>query len=81
MGRPGPGGSRVFASLATDEVHVSESGLVVVDVAAVDGQSAFALQEALASLWAATAVERTTRDVGRPGVRLRCSSGMRQAPG
>jgi len=60
---------------------VWEPGLVVVDVAAVDGQTASALQEALASLWAATAVERTTRDVGRPGVRLRCYLGMRQAPG
>ncbi|MFC8393571.1 MULTISPECIES: DUF6207 family protein [unclassified Streptomyces] len=65
---------------AINEVHVSEPGLVVVDVAAADDQTAFAFQEALASLWATTAVERAIRDVGQPGVRLRCYLDMRQAP-
>ena len=65
---------------AINEVHVSEPGLVVVDVAAADDQTAFAFQAALASMWTATAVERTTRDVGQPGVRLRCYLDMRQCP-
>ncbi|MFC5200365.1 MULTISPECIES: DUF6207 family protein [Streptomyces] len=63
---------------AINEVHVSESGLVVVDVAAADDQTAFAFQAALTGMWAATSVERTTRDPGQPGVRLRCYLDMRQ---
>nr|BFD88594.1 DUF6207 family protein [Streptomyces sp. Xyl84] len=63
-----------------NEVHVSEPGLVVVDVAAADDQTAFAFQSALASMWATTLVERTTRDPGQPGVRLRCYLDMRQQP-
>ncbi|MEU6672456.1 DUF6207 family protein [Streptomyces sp. NPDC046727] len=65
---------------AINEVHVSEPGVVVVDVVAADDQTAFAFQQALASMWATTAVERTTRDAGQPGVRLRCYLDMRQAP-
>ncbi|CAM5305302.1 DUF6207 family protein [Streptomyces griseomycini] len=55
-----------------NEVHVSEPGLVVVDVAAADDRTAFTFQEALASLWTSTAVERTTHVPGQPGVRVRC---------
>ncbi|MEU8936092.1 DUF6207 family protein [Streptomyces sp. NPDC048409] len=66
---------------AINEVHVAESGLVVVDVAAADDQTAFAFQTALAAMWAATSVERTTRDPGQPGVRLRCYLDMRQRLG
>ncbi|MDA5147597.1 DUF6207 family protein [Streptomyces sp. AD681] len=55
-----------------NEVHVSEPGLVVVDVAAADDETAFAFHTALAARWATTSVERTTRDPGQPGVRLRC---------
>ncbi|QTD95728.1 DUF6207 family protein [Streptomyces cyanogenus] len=62
------------------EVHVSEPGLVVVDIAAADDQTAFAFHSALASMWATTAVERTRRDPGQPGVRLRCYLDMRQQP-
>lgn len=61
-----------------NEVHVSEPGLVVVDVAVADDQTAFAFQTTLSSMWAATSVERTTRDPGQPGVRLRCYLDMRQ---
>ncbi|MFF3000087.1 DUF6207 family protein [Streptomyces sp. NPDC057950] len=63
---------------AINEVHVAESGLVVVDVAAADDQTAFAFHEALALMWAATSVERTIRDPGQPSVRLRCYFDMRQ---
>ncbi|MEU7406733.1 DUF6207 family protein [Streptomyces sp. NPDC044948] len=61
-----------------NEVHVSEPGLVLVDVAAADDETAFALHAALAARWATTAVERTTRDAGMPGVRLRCYLDLRQ---
>ncbi len=65
---------------AINEVHVSEPGLVVVDVVAADDRTAFAFQETLASLWATTAVERATREAGRSGVRLRCYLDMRRPP-
>ncbi|MER6465779.1 DUF6207 family protein [Streptomyces sp. NPDC001228] len=63
---------------AINEVHVSEPGLVVVDVAAADDRTAFAFQAVLTGMWAATSVERTTRVPGQPGVRLRCYLDMRQ---
>ncbi|WP_234342686.1 DUF6207 family protein [Streptomyces sp. NRRL B-3648] len=31
-------------------------------------------------MWATTAVERTSREPGQPGVRLRCYLDMRQQP-
>ncbi|MFI9379350.1 DUF6207 family protein [Streptomyces parvulus] len=63
-----------------NEVHVSEPGLVVVDVAAADDATAFTFHAVLASLWAATSVERTFRSAGQPGVRLRCYLDIRQGP-
>ncbi|MYS75484.1 hypothetical protein GTY88_34470 [Streptomyces sp. SID5926] len=69
---------------AINEVHVSEPGLVVVDVAAADDETAFAFHTALVARWATTWVERTRRDAGQPGVRLRCYLDLRQpmdAPG
>ncbi|MFC8001057.1 DUF6207 family protein [Streptomyces rochei] len=69
---------------AINDVHLSEPGLVVVDVAAADDETAFAFHTALAARWATTSVERTTREAGQPGVRLRCYLDLRQpitAPG
>ncbi|MEU3247495.1 MULTISPECIES: DUF6207 family protein [unclassified Streptomyces] len=48
-----------------NEVHVAESGLVVVDVAADDDETAFAFQEALAAIWA-----ETSSVMGIPVVRV-----------
>lgn len=59
-------------------MHVSEPGLIVVDVAAADDETAFAFHTALAARWATASVERTTREAGQPGVRLRCYLGLRQ---
>jgi hypothetical protein len=63
-----------------NEVHVSRPGLVVVDVAAADEATALAFQRLLADRCAtATATaQRTTRDVGQPGVRLRCYLDLRR---
>ncbi|MCG8970256.1 DUF6207 family protein [Streptomyces sp. CL12-4] len=61
---------------AINDVHVSEPGLVVVDVAAADDETAFAFHAALAARWATTSVERTTRDAGQAG--LRCYLDLRQ---
>ncbi|MFF4402294.1 DUF6207 family protein [Streptomyces sp. NPDC001480] len=58
--------------------HVVEPGLVVVDVAAADDDTAFAFQEALAGRPATATDDRTTRVPGEPGVRPRCYLDLRQ---
>ncbi|MER7178536.1 DUF6207 family protein [Streptomyces hyaluromycini] len=60
------------------ETHVSEPGLVVVDVAAADDATALAFQQLLADRWATSPAQYTTRDAGEPGVRLRCYLDLRQ---
>lgn len=64
-----------------NEVHVSEPGLVVVDVAAADDATALAFQQLLADRWATATAEHTTRNAGEPGVRLRCYLDLRQPVG
>lgn len=66
-----------------DEVHVARPGLIVLDIAAADDQTATALafQEAISGRWATATAERTTREPGRPGMRLRCYLNLRQEPG
>ncbi|MFE9942022.1 DUF6207 family protein [Streptomyces hirsutus] len=44
--------------------HLAESGLVVVDVAAADNDTAFAFQAALAGRWATATADRTARAPG-----------------
>lgn len=58
--------------------HLVESGLVVVDVAAADDDTALAFQAALANRWATATADHTTRTPGEPGVRLRCYLDLRQ---
>ncbi|MFD5720940.1 DUF6207 family protein [Streptomyces sp. NPDC127036] len=64
-----------------NEVHVSRPGLVVVDVAAADDATALAFQQLLADQWATATAERTTREAGEPGVRLRCYLDLNQLVG
>ncbi|MFI1415624.1 DUF6207 family protein [Streptomyces sp. NPDC020707] len=59
------------------ETHLSEPGLLVVDVAGQDDATVYAFQNAIARTWAAT-VDRTTHDPGQPGVRLRMYVDLRQ---
>ncbi|WP_329353223.1 DUF6207 family protein [Streptomyces sp. NBC_01261] len=61
--------------------HVAEPGLAVVDVIAADDQTAFAVQELLAGRWATAEADRTTREPGEPGVRLRLFLDIRQEAG
>lgn len=61
-----------------NEVYVRRPGLVGVDVAADDDDTALAFQQLLAERWATATAERTTRDAGEPGVRLRCYLDLRQ---
>jgi hypothetical protein len=68
LGRPGV----VPYTDPINEAHVSEQDLVVVDVAAADDATALSFQQMLAGWWATATAERTTRDAGEPGARLRC---------
>ncbi|MER7057187.1 DUF6207 family protein [Streptomyces sp. NPDC000351] len=61
-----------------NETHVSELGLIVVDIAAADDDTALAFQTALADRWATATAGRTTRVPGESGVRLRCYLDLRQ---
>ncbi|MEU4490134.1 DUF6207 family protein [Streptomyces purpurascens] len=61
-----------------NEAHVAEPGLAVVEVAAADDETAFAVQELLAARVAISPADRTTREPGEPGVRLRCFLNLRQ---
>ncbi|MEV6507792.1 DUF6207 family protein [Streptomyces sp. NPDC051642] len=55
--------------------------MAVVDVTADDDQTAFAVQELLAGRWATAAADHTTREPGKPGVRLRLFLDVRQEAG
>ncbi|MFI9248008.1 DUF6207 family protein [Streptomyces sp. NPDC053086] len=60
------------------EAHLSEPGLLVIDVAGFDDDTVLAFQEAIARTWGTSTAERTTRDPGQPGVRLRMYTDLRQ---
>ncbi|MDQ0771555.1 hypothetical protein QF026_000021 [Streptomyces aurantiacus] len=63
-----------------NDAHVAQPGLAVVEVAAADDATAFALQDLLATQYAIAPADRTTREPGRPGVRLRCFLDLHQEP-
>ncbi|MGA5799368.1 DUF6207 family protein [Streptomyces cellulosae] len=60
--------------------HVAEPGLAVVEIATADDETAFAIQELLATRWAIAPANRTTHEPGEPGVRLRCYLDIRPVP-
>jgi hypothetical protein len=60
------------------EAHLSEPGQLVIDVAGFDDDTVLAFQEAIARTWGTSTAERTTRDPGQPGVRLRMYTDLRQ---
>src|SRR3954452_17234903 len=61
------------------DANVAEPGLTVVEVAAADDETALTVQQLLAARCAIAPADRTTREPGEPGVRLRCFLGP--APG
>ncbi|MFJ4517487.1 DUF6207 family protein [Streptomyces sp. NPDC088816] len=63
-----------------NDAHVAEPGLAVVEVAAADDETAFAVQELLAARWAIAPADRTAHEPGEPGIRLRCFLDLRQQP-
>ncbi|MFH8470607.1 DUF6207 family protein [Streptomyces sp. NPDC017991] len=63
-----------------NDAHVARPGLAVVDVAATDDQTAFAIQNLLAAHCAIAPADRTVKTPGEPGVRLRCFVDLHQEP-
>ncbi|WP_330323486.1 DUF6207 family protein [Streptomyces pseudovenezuelae] len=60
--------------------HVEQPGLAVIEVAAADDTTAFAVQDLLAKHCAIAPADRTIREPGEPGVRLRMFLDLRQHP-
>ncbi|MEU0032163.1 DUF6207 family protein [Streptomyces sp. NPDC006335] len=60
------------------DTHLSEPGLLVIDVAGLDDDTVLAFHAAIARIWTTTPAEPTTRDGGQPGVRLRMYADLRQ---
>ncbi|MGJ5899320.1 DUF6207 family protein [Streptomyces niveiscabiei] len=61
------------------EAHVARPGLAVVEVAAADDRTAFTVQELFATWCAVAPADRTTREPGEPGVRLRFFLNLHEA--
>ncbi|MFI6341066.1 DUF6207 family protein [Streptomyces sp. NPDC050535] len=60
------------------ETHLSEPGMLVIDVAGLDDDTVFAFQNAIGRMWGTATADRTTHDVGQPGVRLRMYTNLRE---
>ncbi|MFJ3446550.1 DUF6207 family protein [Streptomyces sp. NPDC086081] len=63
-----------------NESHVAVPGLAVVEVAAADDDTDFAVQELLGARCAIAPADHTTQAPSEPGVRLRCFIDLRQEP-
>ncbi|MFD0036962.1 DUF6207 family protein [Streptomyces anulatus] len=61
-----------------DARHVSEPGLVVLDITAADEETALALMDELQQLWATSGITEIRRDPTRPGVRARVHADIRR---
>ncbi|MEW2577785.1 DUF6207 family protein [Streptomyces syringium] len=61
-----------------DDVHVSEPGLVVLDVTAHDETTAAAVMTALEQQWATSGMVPVRREPGEPGVRARIYADLRR---
>ncbi|WP_327350129.1 DUF6207 family protein [Streptomyces sp. NBC_01321] len=61
-----------------DEVHVSEPGLVVLDITAHDEATARAVMAALEQRWATSGITVVRREAGAPGVSARVHADIRR---
>ncbi|MBQ1116456.1 DUF6207 family protein [Streptomyces sp. C3-3] len=61
-----------------DARHVSEPGLVVLDITAADEETALALMNELQQLWATSGLTEIRRDPAQPGVRARVHADIRR---
>ncbi|ROQ23611.1 hypothetical protein EDD98_7561 [Streptomyces sp. PanSC19] len=64
-----------------DEVHVSEPGLVVLDVTAHDEATARTVMSGVEKLWASSGVTPVRREPGQAGVRARIYLRTQHSPG
>ncbi|MFF3735324.1 DUF6207 family protein [Streptomyces sp. NPDC002476] len=67
--------------LPIHEQHLSEPGLVVLDITAADEATVQAVMTALDQLWAASGTRPTRRTPGEPGVGARVYADVRRRPG
>ncbi|MFE5190288.1 DUF6207 family protein [Streptomyces sp. NPDC056628] len=77
---PSPLGLRPAGCGAVAAGILSGRGLAGVEVAAADDATALAVQELLAVRCVIAPADRTVREPGEPGVRLRCFLDLRQEP-
>ncbi|MFG2615760.1 DUF6207 family protein [Streptomyces anulatus] len=61
-----------------DARHVSETGLVVLDITAADEETALAMMDGLQQLWATSGTTPIRRDPAQPGVRARVHADIRR---
>ncbi|MGA5001023.1 DUF6207 family protein [Streptomyces arboris] len=63
-----------------DPRHLSETGLVVLDITAADETTAHALMDRLQQFWATSGITPTRREPGQPGVRARIHAHINTPP-
>ncbi|WP_438297636.1 DUF6207 family protein [Streptomyces sp. HUAS TT7] len=61
-----------------DNSHVSEPGLVVLDITAADEATAFAVQSELERWWATSGADTVRREPGALGVKARVYADLRR---
>ncbi|GGR45655.1 DUF6207 family protein [Streptomyces netropsis] len=61
-----------------DDVHVSEPGLVVLDITAHDEATAHAMMASLERQWATSGMGPVRREPGEPGVKARIYADLRR---
>ncbi|MEN8655479.1 DUF6207 family protein [Streptomyces sp. 21So2-11] len=63
-----------------DEQHVSEPGLVMLDITAADEATAHAVMASLEQWWATSGITPVRREPGTPGVSARVYADIRRPP-
>ncbi|MFE1775552.1 DUF6207 family protein [Streptomyces sp. NPDC059008] len=70
----------VYPAVNISEEHLSEPGLVVIDITAADEATAAQAASALGGLWLSSGPSAPWRTPGRAGVTVRAYADLRRAP-